>query len=331
MAMGKKSITFGIIVTIFMHASVAYSAGPSAAQKAVCGTRATMLAPEASPWVEASYLNGNPRCDPEKCSGTMSKVACVKAAMSFIACAHWEWDFSACLTQALGGGYSPDATHKRKILEDYEVGLAKCPGKCLKAYGKSVEGLKNSYYGKNARHILEFIKGKVARIVATNVGSEACCLAGSLISKALFGVLVPIGVAYTVGEIGAAGIQAGGSFYVDSLDKDYACKRIPAVNLLMNNNCKRADEDRKNFTTFTKGCKVDFKPAFDRCGPIGLERISPLGEACEKVEACDVEFITKAATLFSTAATSTLLCQSAIRLRMINQRVCDGRPACPPG
>ena len=77
----------------------------------------------------------------------MNKVDCVKAATSFIACAHWEWDFSACLTQELGGGYIPDATHLRKIRVDYEVGLAKCPDKCLRACEESVAALRKSYGG----------------------------------------------------------------------------------------------------------------------------------------------------------------------------------------
>lgn len=300
------------------------------AQKAACGARASQLAPEALPWVVPSYLNGNPRCDTKACKGNMTKTECTTAALSFIACAHWEWDFSACLSQELGQGYVPDAVHMRKIREDYEDGLTKCPGRCLGKYGENVAKLRDAYYKRASVVIDKVLKGKSARIVGSKVGSRACCLLKGG-SKLLTRVLGPIGVAYTVGEVGAAGIGAGSDFYVATLEKNFACSQLPNLSNLVTSSCRKATDARNDFSSFASGCNIYFEVQGDGCGPIGLKKFNPYGSGCDR-ETCDETYVGTAADKFSTAAEKTLGCLSAIRLKNEYQKVCDGQPACiPPG
>ncbi|MEY4699820.1 MAG: hypothetical protein RL326_7, partial [Pseudomonadota bacterium] len=135
-----------------------------------------------------------------------------------------------------------------------------------------------------------------------------------------------------VGEVGAFAIGVGSDYYVSSLERNFACSKIPDVTRLANSACKRAGLSRDAFSRATNNCGIYFDAAFDRCGPIGLKEFTPVGAGCEKDISCDDPAkISLATDKFTTAAEDTLACLNQLRTKMLYEKLCNSGKSCISG
>jgi len=154
------------------------------------------------------------------------------------------------------------------------------------------------------------VLGKVAR-------GRLCCMAGRTLTK----FLGPIGIAWTVGEIGAFAIEKGGDIYAAQLERDFACAKLSKVVALRASACGRAQKTKDAFSLKFKGCTILSDLSFDLCGPVGIKEFKLNGAGCEAPLACGADEIA-AATLFDEAALDTLECANAIRVAMAYESLC---------
>jgi len=125
--------------------------------------------------------------------------------------------------------------------------------------------------------------------------------------------LGPIGVAYTIGEVGAFAIETGGEWYASNLGRQFACDNLPRVADMKAHSCDDAARARNAFES--QYCPIYFQVGQgDVCGPGGLQSFEPVRPACDNIDL----------TCEESAANETLGCVSAIRLREMYRRRCNG-------
>lgn len=323
---------------------------PTKQEKIACGAHANTVAPEAvaNGWARPHWQNGNPRCDGTRCKGfkingkpTPEELnECKNAALSFIACQHWEWHFSSCLSEVLGGKYYPDPVHHSKITDpkrdgSYAASLAKCAAGCMKWVEGGVEGLRSSYYKKIAKKAVDKAKGAVARVMKSKVGKKVCVeagkAAGKLAALSLLEVLGPPMLVWTAGQYTADAILAGGDYYVASMERTFACKNAPTTDAIRRATCAKAASASAVFTTFTGGCELVITAATDSCGPSGLGGIQMVGEAC-KIDRGEYSssFMLQATELMNAAVEQQIACFNTVRLSLNYNRLCVTGLSCFP-
>ncbi len=282
-----------------------------------------------APLLDGPQVN---QCNPRACNGNQNALQCAKSITWLLACLTYEEVYSLCVGEHFNGYQCIDDGHKQKMkgwINSLGGKSGSCVTKCLKRFPR----FSNIKMGNL---ILRWNKSVAAKIVA-QMNSGKLLLGRKICGKLLTRVLGPIGLAYTVGEVGAFAIEQGGSIYVGWKDQQNACKLATTALKIKNRSCARRDASMAKFKSLvgTAGCSLHVEPEYDNCGPKGIGTFELLGDcnlpdalACKSDPGPTLDSIQAA---MQEVANDSLSCFIGVRAWSILERQCllGGQPCDP--
>lgn len=284
--------------------TVAFAGGLSAtptddAKKAACIAAALAKVPGVTSIVAA--IN---KCESTACNGNMTKPQCAVAIASITGCIAFQEFYSSCVDPS-----GPDGAHVDKIKNWYKS-LQGCVTKC----------------GANVANEIVKSSDDVAKQLAKNLADDAAKATGKkvLAKRILSKVLGPIGVAYTVGEIGAYGIKTYGDYNAGQMEKKFACDSLPKVKSMQDDRCNAWGAAKSKFES--RFCSIAFDSTNDNCGPKKVSKFES-SPSCDGLNLTDSE-ADLATQFFQQAGSAYVGCMSGVRLYNYYFKVCNGLPGC---
>ena len=336
------------VFLIFFTAVVTFSAGAQAIPtppevvarcKQLALSQLPGVPPELVPLIGSAFnlapLLGGPQnnqCNPQACNGNQTAVQCATSITWLLACLTYEEVYSLCVGEHFNGYQCIDDGHKQKMkgwINSLGGKSGSCVTKCLKRFPR----FSNIKMGEL---ILRWQKSVAAKMVA-QMNSGKLLLGRKICGKLLTRVLGPIGVAYTVGEIGAFAIEQGGSIYVGWQDRQNACRLARTAQQIKDRSCARRNESLGRFNSLvaTPGCSLFVEAETDLCGPTGIKTFELRGDcnlpdalACKRDPGQTLDSIQ---TAMQEVANDSLSCFVGVRAYSILQRQCilGGQPCDP--
>lgn len=255
------------------------------------GSEAACLAEALRQVPAARKIVKGARCEVTKCKGTMTPIQCKAQMALWATCLAFQEFFSACRN----GNGAPDDRHFKKIVDMYYQGIAKCARIC----GAGVDDVVETLIKRVPKNLGSRFTGECAKRALTTVGK----------------VLGPIGVAITVGEVGALAIEIGGNYYSQYLDRKGYCDKLPSVL----EQYKKATE--KWQTTDFPYCTLHIDYKYDNIGVTSATITKT--EDCDSapINKCERGEVERSFQEFQLALHSFIRWQ---RLRDIYQKGCQG-------